>query len=250
MKTKSQVAMEWLMNYGFLILAVIIAIGVLAYFGGFSPQNFIVDEFVISEEVCRDEENSLSESCKNGCGGLMKIIYLNKTIEDYTFGDGFYLDGEHLRVYNECHRFCDSRFPIKQVCNQVEVDEIEVCRLVPCGKCNVDDKGGEEFNKTHCVIIERSYSPQPIIEENETSILLGPSKVYESFSYYTKINNCTKVSKQDLTIELLDENCYEYDCVGDSELSTCCDYREDPSPCKNIEGTRKFECGDHTVTIK
>lgn len=44
---KGQAAMEFLMTYGWAILAAIIAIGVLAYFGVFSPGRFVQDSYFI-----------------------------------------------------------------------------------------------------------------------------------------------------------------------------------------------------------
>ncbi|MBM3234319.1 hypothetical protein FJZ19_04475 [Candidatus Pacearchaeota archaeon] len=41
MERKAQAAMEFLMTYGWAILAAIIAIGVLAYFGVFSPGKYV-----------------------------------------------------------------------------------------------------------------------------------------------------------------------------------------------------------------
>ena len=41
MNRKAQAAMEFLMTYGWAILAAIIAIGVLAYFGVFSPGKYV-----------------------------------------------------------------------------------------------------------------------------------------------------------------------------------------------------------------
>ena len=48
MQKKGQAAMEFLMTYGWAILAAVIAIGVLAYFGVFSPGNFIANSCIIN----------------------------------------------------------------------------------------------------------------------------------------------------------------------------------------------------------
>ena len=45
---KGQAAMEFLMTYGWAILAAIIAIGVLAYFGVFSPGKLVADTALIA----------------------------------------------------------------------------------------------------------------------------------------------------------------------------------------------------------
>jgi len=48
MKKKGQAAMEFLMTYGWAILAAVIAIGVLAYFGVFSPGKYTTGTAVVT----------------------------------------------------------------------------------------------------------------------------------------------------------------------------------------------------------
>jgi len=48
MERKGQAAMEFLMTYGWAILAAIIAIGVLAYFGVFSPGQYATGSAVVT----------------------------------------------------------------------------------------------------------------------------------------------------------------------------------------------------------
>ncbi len=48
MNKKGQAAMEFLMTYGWAILAAVIVIGVLAYFSVFSPANYIPTSCVLS----------------------------------------------------------------------------------------------------------------------------------------------------------------------------------------------------------
>jgi len=48
MKRRGQAAMEFLMTYGWAILAAIIAIGVLAYFGVFSPGQYIGSSAIVT----------------------------------------------------------------------------------------------------------------------------------------------------------------------------------------------------------
>ncbi len=48
MNKKGQAAMEFLMTYGWAILAAIIAIGVLAYFGVFSPGKYTSGSAVVT----------------------------------------------------------------------------------------------------------------------------------------------------------------------------------------------------------
>jgi uncharacterized protein (UPF0333 family) len=48
MTKKGQAAMEFLMTYGWAILAAVIAIGVLAYFGVFSPGKYVTGNAVVN----------------------------------------------------------------------------------------------------------------------------------------------------------------------------------------------------------
>ena len=48
MHKKGQAAMEFLMTYGWAILAAIIAIGVLAYFGVFSPGSYVTGSAIVN----------------------------------------------------------------------------------------------------------------------------------------------------------------------------------------------------------
>ena len=48
MSKKGQAAMEFLMTYGWAILAAIIAIGVLAYFGVFSPGKYVTGSAIVN----------------------------------------------------------------------------------------------------------------------------------------------------------------------------------------------------------
>lgn len=48
MRQKGQAAMEFLMTYGWAILAAVIAIGVLAYFGVFSPGKYVSGSAVVN----------------------------------------------------------------------------------------------------------------------------------------------------------------------------------------------------------
>ena len=48
MMKKGQAAMEFLMTYGWAILAAVIVIGVLAYFGVFSPSTYVPNQCILS----------------------------------------------------------------------------------------------------------------------------------------------------------------------------------------------------------
>lgn len=80
MKTnkKGQAAMEFLMTYGWAILAAVIVIGVLAAFGVFSPSSFIPNSCIISAPLgCNagtaQVENVTIET-RNGAGETVVLI--------------------------------------------------------------------------------------------------------------------------------------------------------------------------------
>ena len=54
MTKKGQAAMEFLMTYGWAILAAIIAIAVLAYFGVFNPGRYASEYKCLAEKFCED----------------------------------------------------------------------------------------------------------------------------------------------------------------------------------------------------
>ena len=57
---RGQAAMEFLMTYGWAILAAIIAIGVLAYFGVFSPGTFISNSVTVNAPFGSTQELSIN----------------------------------------------------------------------------------------------------------------------------------------------------------------------------------------------
>lgn len=62
MEQKGQAAMEFLMTYGWAILAAIIAIGVLAYFGVFSPGNFVAAAATVNAPFGINAHNIVTNS--------------------------------------------------------------------------------------------------------------------------------------------------------------------------------------------
>ena len=94
---RSQAAMEFLMTYGWAILAAIIAIGVLAYFGVFSPGNYMSNIVTVNQPFGTTQElaikpASVSFVLRNGGGSSADISSIvvagcgtdavAKTIED------------------------------------------------------------------------------------------------------------------------------------------------------------------------
>ncbi len=80
MNKKGQAAMEFLMTYGWAILAAVIAIGVLAYFGVFSPGKYITGNAIVNPPFYIDAANA-KESY--GSYGGVQFSLKNNGGEDY-----------------------------------------------------------------------------------------------------------------------------------------------------------------------
>ncbi len=74
---KGQAAMEFLMTYGWAILAAVIAIAALAYFGVFSPSRYIPELCTINAPLgCEDSKITASEVSvvlRNGGGETIDV---------------------------------------------------------------------------------------------------------------------------------------------------------------------------------
>lgn len=83
MRKKGQAAMEFLMTYGWAILAAIIAIGVLAYFGVFSPGKYVTGTAVVTPPFYANAWNvkpaGVTLEIKNNGGETYDIISVDVT---------------------------------------------------------------------------------------------------------------------------------------------------------------------------
>ena len=83
MDRKGQAAMEFLMTYGWAILAAIIAIGVLAYFGVFSPGRFVQDSVTLNApfnaRAATVNTSTVQIELLNGGGETFNIINISIT---------------------------------------------------------------------------------------------------------------------------------------------------------------------------
>ncbi|MEK6899174.1 MAG: hypothetical protein AABW79_03700 [Nanoarchaeota archaeon] len=82
MESKGQAAMEFLMTYGWAILAAIIAIGVLAYFGVFSPGKYTPSATVVNPPFYAtgatvSELNGISVELRNNGGEDLTVTSMN-----------------------------------------------------------------------------------------------------------------------------------------------------------------------------
>jgi hypothetical protein len=78
---KSQAAMEFLMTYGWAILAAVIAIGVLAYFGVFSPGKYISGNAVVNPPFYITAANA---KASHGSFGGVQLAIKNNGGENYN----------------------------------------------------------------------------------------------------------------------------------------------------------------------
>lgn len=81
---KGQAAMEFLMTYGWAILAAIIAIGVLAYFGVFSPGRVAGDSTTVGapffvDAAAINETPGLAMELIQNSGGTVEVTLINST---------------------------------------------------------------------------------------------------------------------------------------------------------------------------
>ncbi len=73
MKKRGQAAMEFLMTYGWAILAAVIVIGVLASFGVFSPSKYVPTSCVLSAPLGCDK----SQVAASAATGAVSIVVRN-----------------------------------------------------------------------------------------------------------------------------------------------------------------------------
>lgn len=81
---KGQAAMEFLMTYGWAILAAVVVIGVLAYFGVFSPGRFLPSACITNAPFGCDEFGitaltGIELKLRNGGGESMTVSSVNVT---------------------------------------------------------------------------------------------------------------------------------------------------------------------------
>lgn len=114
MKKRGQAGMEFLMNYGWMILVVLTAIGALAYFGVLNPSRFLPNSCTMAPGIgCEDfkiQQDAVTMVLRNGAGELITIS--NLSIEDCiesttgTIEDG----GVGTFMVGGCSNTVDSRF--------------------------------------------------------------------------------------------------------------------------------------------
>ena len=77
MQKRGQAAMEFLMTYGWAILAAIIAIGVLVYFGVFSPGKLAGQSGILNTPFYMDEFNIEDNAGANGKDRITMLVTQN-----------------------------------------------------------------------------------------------------------------------------------------------------------------------------
>jgi uncharacterized protein (UPF0333 family) len=106
---KGQAAMEFLMTYGWAILAAVIVIAVLAYFGVFNPQTYVPDRCTLTPPLgCKEAIVSISATTgltfdiQNGAGSSIAVSSV--AVEGCTSDTTGYTiaDGESQRIVLTC----------------------------------------------------------------------------------------------------------------------------------------------------
>lgn len=81
MRRKSQIALEFLMTYGWAILVVMVALGALAYFGVLNPSRVLPERCLFGNGInCQDYilySNNFSLSLLNGMGQSLYGFYIS-----------------------------------------------------------------------------------------------------------------------------------------------------------------------------
>ena len=103
MNRRGQASMEFLMTYGWAILAAVLAIGVLGYYGVFSPGSSLPDTCLINPPM------TCGEYFVNGTGNTVRLIIQN--------GAGSSIDISSLAVGT-----CTSNTTLTTVADGTEVD--------------------------------------------------------------------------------------------------------------------------------
>jgi uncharacterized protein (UPF0333 family) len=73
MRRKGQAAVEFLMTYGWAILAAVIAIGVLAYFGVFSPGKYVTDSAIVTAPFYVNAQNIQADAGAGSSGVVLEL---------------------------------------------------------------------------------------------------------------------------------------------------------------------------------
>ena len=82
MRKKGQAAMEFLMTYGWAILAAVIAIGVLAYFGVFTPGKYVTGSAIVNPPFYANAWNVQADTGGGSPGVVVELR--NNGGEAYT----------------------------------------------------------------------------------------------------------------------------------------------------------------------
>ncbi len=103
---RGQAAMEFLMTYGWAILAAVIVIGVLASFGVFSPSTYVPDRCLISAPFgCvagTADTTGVNLEIRNGGGGSLNVtaITVNGCAGTVSPTLSFVMPDQNVTVFN------------------------------------------------------------------------------------------------------------------------------------------------------
>lgn len=140
--------------------------------------------FAIYTEECRNETNDYSELSGIGCN--IGCLYYRKTINGSWNDSG------------ECEKFCKEYVFSKEICEQVEVDEIDTLRVVEI-----------LIPKEEIYGIRVGYNYTIETYEGEKYFRCN----LKNDDYYCETLDGYEISKQDLTIEWLDKNAVCHKCL-------------------------------------
>lgn len=220
---KGQAAMEFLMTYGWAILAAIIAIGVLAYFGVFSGGN----KYIITEIQCSNI--TFTEDIPFPLHLICAMHPEDKTCMQRAMRNCVVMGGELWKD----DRFAFTEYCIiknitqtKEVCNETEVYEISIPQNVM--QCQDAYKGCSDY------CFELRWETKDRIKAD--NCVLDCERKYCVELY-------TTISKRKIGSEWLLNNCYwKGSCTGNFEQQADCVAH---NPNEN-----NWKCGKYTVKNK
>ena len=252
MKRKGQVT-EFLMTYGWVILVAIIIIS-FAYFY-LKPNQ---EQFTIYKEECKIEvnwdgidlyeehientemnmlmaqNNYLIRKCDIPDEVREKIEETNGWMYDINWEDEYSLD-----CIASLLKIADARWTVDFSMEQIEeLRNKEVCEEVEVDEIKIPDKSGTR----DCKCIEYLTCEEVFKDCSDKKISGGFCKEYGECNYY----QFETISKEDLTREFLNKNAECILCYYDSDNSVDLDgYCED----KNFDNCGKYAIGDYTIEV-
>ena len=238
-KHNSNKIMEYLMTYGWAILAGVIAIITLVYLGAFDDLLSIKPKFTIYKEECRNESFNIGKK-------LIKQELRNCTVIRAWDSDGdidfedCYKDNTYFNYSEEypCESLkCEFNLPNPSGYSYYTPRFVEVI-----SNESILVEQWEDMKEVKEVCTKVEVDEMVLISRRAVCRLNNESSTEDVFSTMTA---CLSVmSKKDLTIEWLDENCLAWELYS-SEDNVICQKEINPDECnkRDYDKILTYKCG-------